>query len=491
MTGPEEFRFLNLSRRVHAEQWRADATSELWQYNLHYFDDLNAVDAATRGSWHVQAIADWIRCNPPSIGIGWAPYPTSLRVVNWIKWALGGAQPDEAMVESLALQVRWLRQHLEYHLLGNHLFANAKALVFAGLFFEGHEASGWLEQGMKILERQIPEQILEDGGQFERSTMYHALAFEDILDLINAFNAFHGAASAHWTTYLSSLRPLARSMASWLTAMSHPDGEIAFFNDAAIGVAPSPGELERYARAVLGDSEGPPAASVRHLRATGYVRADFPDAAIFVDVAPVGPDYLPGHAHADTLSFELSLFGDRLIVNGGTSCYGKGPERQRERGTAAHSTVTVNEENSSEVWSGFRVARRARPFDLAIKRASERVTISCSHDGYRRLPGSPVHHRAWVFDSRRLRIDDKIYGRPESAIARYHLHPQVECAMDDNGSSGRLRTLRGKDVAWRAFGGSTSISESVYCPEFGRRERTKCLELRLGPDMNAGLELTW
>ena len=26
-----------------------------------------------------------------------------------------------------------------------------------------------------------------------------------------------------------------------------------------------------------------------------------------IDVAKIGPDYLPGHGHADTLSFELSI----------------------------------------------------------------------------------------------------------------------------------------------------------------------------------------
>ena len=81
---------------------------------------------------------------------------------------------------------------------------------------------------------------------------------------------------------------------------------------------------------------------------------------LLLDVASIGPDYLPGHGHADTLSFEMSLFGKRTLVNRGISQYGI-EVRQVERGTAAHNTVVINNENSSEVWSGFRVARRARP----------------------------------------------------------------------------------------------------------------------------------
>ncbi|WP_413889259.1 heparinase II/III family protein [Candidatus Aalborgicola defluviihabitans] len=81
-----------------------------------------------------------------------------------------------------------------------------------------------------------------------------------------------------------------------------------------------------------------------------------------MDVAPVGPAYLPGHAHADTLSFELSVSGQRVVVNGGTSRYGLGPLRLRERETAAHSTVEVAKQSSSEVWGGFRSGPPGVPF---------------------------------------------------------------------------------------------------------------------------------
>ena len=52
---------------------------------------------------------------------------------------------------------------------------------------------------------------------------------------------------------------------------------------------------------------------------------------LITDVGAIGPDYLPAHAHADTLSFELSLFGRRVVVNGGTSRYATGPRRDAER----------------------------------------------------------------------------------------------------------------------------------------------------------------
>lgn len=495
MPAPLTFSFLGETRCVPEGPWATNA-SPLWNYNVNYFDDLNAVEAVSRRAWHAGAMAKWVRFNPPGIGDAWAPYPTSLRIVNWIKWVMGGGMLEPDALHSLAIQVRALEQRLEYHLLGNHLFANAKALIYAGLYFEGAEAEGWIQQGLAILAREMPEQILEDGGQFERSPMYHALAFEDVLDLVNLAAAFRDGVPGEQRVFIDTWPTLAQEMRDWLRAMCHPDGEISFFNDAAIGIAPSPAELERYADGLLGSRNVPngPASDVvrlRRLTASGYVRAHAPNAVLLMDVAPVGPDYLPGHAHADTLSFELSLFGQRVIVNGGTSRYGLGSEREAERGTPAHSTVTVDGENSSEVWAGFRVGRRARPFDLFVQEEAGSVQVACAHDGYRRLRGRPVHRRSWCMEPGVLRVEDRVEGGIHSAVARFHLHPSVAITVDVAGDSGTLGMPGGRAVRWRAIRGKTHVEDSVFCPEFGRRDPTRCLAVNLDSHSGSCLELAW
>ena len=136
-------------------------------------------------------------------------------------------------------------------------------------------------------------------------------------------------------------------------------------------------------------------------------------------------DYLPGHAHADTLTFELSVHGQRLLVNSGTSCYGTGAERLRQRGTAAHNTVVLNDEDSSEVWGGFRVARRARPLAPTVALGTTHQAAHCAHDGYKRLPGKPHPERRWDLTEHGLRITDHIKGPFTTAQARYHFHYQM------------------------------------------------------------------
>lgn len=483
MIGSHIFRFLNEDGALPTSgDWEVPDRPKLWLYNLHYFDDLNATGAPERVDWHRALVVRWIDGNPPGAGVGWDPYPTSLRIVNWIKWAWAGNALDAAARQSLAVQTRWLSQRLEKHLLGNHLFANAKALVFAGCYFEGPEARAWLRLGMAILVREIPEQVLPDGGHFERSTMYHALAFDDMLDLVNLSRSYP-ASFIPWASIVSGWPEIGRRMGRWLSAMCHPDGEIAFFNDAAMAIAPKPNALTAYARRLgvyWDDNHG----DVVWLKHSGYVRAERDGAVLFADVAPIGPDYLPAHAHADTLTFELSVHGQRVVVNSGTSCYGLGGQRERERGTAAHNTVEVDGQNSSEVWAGFRVARRARPFDVTVRVQTNGVRVEGAHDGYRRLRGNVVHRRTWQLRVGMLEVVDCLEGRVTEAVARIHFHPIVKLEPDNAGGVARWN---GSGGCWETEGCEARIVATAWHPEFGASVPSSALALRFGREGQPGL----
>ncbi len=228
--------------------------------------------------------------------------------------------------------------------------------------------------------------------------------------------------------------------------------------------------------------------AIRHLRESGYLRLEGDGAVALLDVAPIGPDYLPGHAHADTLSFELSLHGQRVVVNGGTSRYGLDPERLRERSTRAHSTVEVVGVDSSEVWGGFRVARRAYPFDLHVAAAEGGLTVACAHDGYRRLPGRPVHAREWRLSPGRLVVQDRVSGGLP-AVARFLLHPEVSIMATE--SDGWVLNLPAGQPVWvRASMGHASVEPCTYAPEFGKVLASQCLRVDL-VDGESCLEVTW
>jgi uncharacterized heparinase superfamily protein len=506
MLGPWQFQFLNLEHSLPAQGgWNDAKLDKLWLFNLHYFDDLNARDADQRDAWHQALLERWMLENPPASGNGWEPYPTSLRIVNWVKWLANGNVAPVGMEQSLATQARWLLQRLEWHLMGNHLFANAKALVFAGLFFEGAEAASWCAKGLKIIKRELPEQVLTDGGNFERSPMYHAIFLEDVLDLVNAADNWPELVPA---VQVAQWREVAGRMLDWLNGMTHPDGQIALFNDAAFGISHNLAALRTYA-AILGVEHGPPRRfatrdaerdvitsesrqslpAFLHFPESGYIRLESNTAVALLDVAQIGPDYLPGHAHADTLSFELSVFGHRVVVNGGTSRYGVGPERLRERGTAAHSTVQIAGQESSEVWGGFRVARRAYPFDLQVKTESGLLQVACSHDGYMRLVGAPVHRREWGMEAGSLRVTDTVRGGTLPALARYILHPNVHITAAGV-NAWQLTLPAGQHLRVTVETGHPRIESASYAPEFGCVLATQCLTVELIQGQ-AVVELVW
>lgn len=473
-----------------AEDWNHPGKSKLWLYNLHYLDDLCAQGAAARHAQHRALVARWIDENPPLAGNGWEPYTLSLRLVNLVKWLSGkawqGGEPiPEAWLANLARQAQALSAQREYHILANHLFANGKALTFAGVFLEGKNAERWLHQGLRILDVEIPEQFLKDGGHFERSPMYHATLMWDLADLIQLAECSGLLAlreRAHrWR------KTLARGLA-WLELMTHPDGEIGFFNDAAFGIAPTLADLQRYTDCLSIQSAAEGVRMVvrqggdyglRHAAASGYLGVEWGEGNLaLLDLAPVGPVYQPGHAHADTLSFELSLFGQRVLVNSGISQYGEDAERHRQRSTVAHNTVVVDDENSSEVWAGFRVARRARPGPVSIDAKAEGLTITGSHDGYRRLPGRVTHRREWGFQEGQLVIQDRLEGRFTRAEARFHCHPGVSVRLE-NSQYGELTLPDGRRLALAIDGGEARVESASWHPRFGESHPNQCLVVAL------------
>ena len=427
-------RFLQVERQMDGpEGWSDQTFGMLWLYNLHYFDDLMCAKGKSpeRHNLQEQWILRWVLQNKQGSKPGWDAYPTALRLVNWVRASLEGFRLSTAALDSMALQAEHLSKRLEYHLLGNHLLANAKGLIFAGLFLQGPAADRWFKRGMRLAKKELREQILQDGGHFELSPMYSAIIHEDVLDIIQILRVYGRAVPKRWLK-------MAQVMGNWSRVMLHPDMQIPFFNDASFGIAPSFADRMEYANALGITPPQEPQDGIQSLENSGYHRMQQGEFVVLADTAAVGPAYQPGHAHADTLSFEMSWCGKRVFVNTGTSCYGDERQRSYERSTAAHNTVCVNGMDSSEVWGGFRVARRATVKDVHVSQSEVGDVIpawrlSASHDGYSRLSGLPVHQRSWALGKQHLVVDDVIQstGAWGTAVARLQLAPQVRA--DDPG----------------------------------------------------------
>jgi uncharacterized heparinase superfamily protein len=486
------FRFLNDAADFSSGiDWPAAGKSRLWRYHLHYFHYLLARGdlSPTAG---LRLMEDWVTRNPPGTPDAWDPFPVSLRLVNWLKYlsgtVLSGAEVDR-VIRSACRQCLWLERLLERHLLANHLFKNLKALVFAGLFFQGPVAERWLATGARLLVRELSEQVLPDGGHFERSPMYHAMILEDCLDLLNVLAV---RPEAECRGLSASLTSVCHRMGRFLAGICHPDGEIALFNDSALGSERPPSELLTYGEALLGEKLGSPDGESWSFPDAGYhVLAPESGDWLAVDCGPVGPDYQPGHAHCDTLSYELSLRGRRVVVDSGVHDYDTGDMRRYVRSTAAHNTVLLDCEEQSEIWGAFRVGRRARPIYWRLESGGGRMRFVGAHDGYRRLDG--VIHEREIGYSRDSgwTVKDRLTGKGRHRAQSFvHLHPDLRALA----SGHRIEIVErngGAPVARVDIlqAGRTEIGRGCYCPEFGLRLENDVI--RVSAEGTLPLELTY
>jgi len=408
----ESFTFLNLSHSFcDIINWNHDQFGKLWTYNLNYFDFLHQRDMSK--DLGISLIINYIK-NDAFLKDGKEPYPISIRGMNWVKFLSRNQVKEEVIDATLYNHLYILLDNLEYHILGNHLLENAFAMLFGAYYFQDENL---YYKSKEILISELKEQILNDGGHFELSPMYHQIILYKVLDCIQLIKI------NKWKhdDLLILLEDSASRMISWLNEVTFENGDIPCVNDSTLNIAPTSEELINYAdqigvitkKIVLSDS--------------GYRKFRNNKFELFVDVGNVGPPYQPGHVHSDTLSFILHVKNTPVFVDTGVSTYEKNEKRQTERQTSAHNTVVINDEDQTEVWGGFRVAKRAQI--VSLKEGID--FVQAEHDGYKNLGVS--HLRRFVIGNSRIQIVDEIINNSSYVqTAYFHLHPSITNLVIDH-----------------------------------------------------------
>ncbi len=475
-TGTFRFRFLEVERDLGDPPDWSTAPSRLWGYHLHYLDVLRQRDRSTEeGAGLLEA---WIRGNPFGSRPGWEPFPLSLRLVNALEIlsSSGGGSPEA--VRSLALQAWWLEALLERDLGANHLWKNGLALAWAGRLLESRDSGRWRRKGDGIVRDALDGHVLPDGFHFERTPGYHAVFVEDLLRLTALLGATDGAREDLSRRALSALAASAGALAS----VVHGDGEIPLFNDSAFGQAPAAADLLAAAAertAGVGGFRADPRGAV----AAGLHRLASGDRVLLIDAGDTACREQPGHAHADTFSFEVSCGRDRVIVDAGVHDYESSEERRYARSTAAHNTVEVDGADQSELWGSFRAGRLASVVEISRSGPEGRETIEAVHDGYARLPGKPLHRRRVQVLREGFAVEDRVEGRGRHrAVGRVRFHPALEVRLVGPGEVEAV----GERVSCRLLAGEgtpLALEEGVYFPRFGRKERATVVRMERDGDL--------
>ncbi|NYZ16859.1 hypothetical protein HL658_30305 [Azospirillum sp. RWY-5-1] len=440
--------------------WKPPGASPGWTAAMHGFDwlrDLRAVGGDNARRRARGLVLYWLDHNASWHGQTWAPAVLGARVANWIGLHdFFCASADDAfrarVFDSLARQTRHLARVVPGRLDGLALLTALKGLAYGGFCLPGQERQGM--EALRLLERELPRQVLPDGGHLERNPSSQLQALRHLIDLRAVLRTAR-------VEVPESLQHAIDRMTPALRFFRHGDGGLALFNGAREEDAALVDAVLAHA-----DARGRPLKSAPH---TGFERLIAGRTLVLMDTGAPPPPGLDEHAHAGTLSLEVSVGKERMIVNCGSHPVDSGPWRAALAATAAHSTTVLAETNSSEVREAGGLGRRPTHVGCERQEVDGAALVVATHNGYAKTHGYLHRRRVYLADNGEdLRGEDTmepVLGASPAAqpfTVRFHLHPLVQATVIQQGAAVLLQMPGGSAWRLRASGGTVEVSESVY-----------------------------
>jgi len=480
------FRLAHQTIREPVPLGRPIGAEEEWRVELHAFSWLADLMALGPGAAPaaVAFVERWLAENPRWEALAWRPDVLGRRLAAWLAEPLlleAGGDPAMRLriAEAVERQTRHLAHALPAGLAGQALLSAVKGLVHGALALYSDPL---LAAGMKQLAAALPGQLTADGCHVERSPAAQLRALRDLCDLRAALESTGRPVPGEMTAAIERMAPALRMFQSG-------DGGLSLFNDSDEGPAGAVDLLLLRAGAKAKALESAPDC--------GFQRLAGGPALVLIDCGRAPPPGLDSHAHAGTLSFELCHGKERLIVNCGAQP-AVGEWRLAQRSTAAHSTLVVDDTNSSALLpDGSGVARGPEEVLCRREEAEGNLWLETSHDGYLRGPGLLHHRRLYLSaDGGDLRGHDRLEGAGGKSFAlRFHLHPSVNASLAQDGQAVLLRLPSGAGFRLRshvagARSSEVGLAESIYLGRPGERRRSQQV-LIAGELAGAGAEIKW
>ena len=465
-----EIAFAGERVRNPSPRWFPPTVSQDWLAAWHGFDwlgDLLLAGGAGRES--ARALAHgWITDNARLRGIAWRSDVLATRIFAWIthfdEIAGRGAEPavGRAVLESLIAQLRHLWHTAAWEQQGAARIRALKGLIAGMAALAGSEAR--LGKIARLLAREIPAQLLEDGGHRSRSPSVQLQVLQDLIDVRAVLRAAGSEVPGPVQDAIERMAPILR-------LFRHGDRGLALFN----GSFEEDGVLIDL---VLAQSETKAAAA--HAAQTGFYRLQAGKSLLIVDAGRPPPRGFDDMAHAGALSFEMSHERERIIVNCGAY---PGTRSRLSRASAAHSVLVVADTNSVEIRADGTLGRAPRAVTCEPAEHEGQQWVVASHDGYRTRFGLVYSRQLFLAaDGEDVRGEETLTGRPGAKFAvRFHLHPSVRVALDEDAAL--LRLPSGTYWRLRASGAEIGLGESIY---LGSGEPKKTTQVMLSGAVEAG-----
>ena len=474
--------------RPELSPWDETQADPSWREALHEFlwlRDLRALGGDDARRCARNLTEEWLERHESCSGPAWRADVVGRRLTAWATHykLFFASAPDEfrlQLLSSMARQARHLGRVAARETDGLRRLAAIKGLLYAGMCLPGEMPL--FARAIRLLEDELARQINDDGSHIERSPAGQLVLLRDLVDM-------RAALSAARQEPMAPLGDAIGRVAALLRFFRHGDGGLAAFNG---GGESDPTIIDLVL--AQADARERPAKSAPH---SGYERLSAGKLLAIADTGTPAPPGLDRQAHAGTLSFEASYGKERLIVNCGASL-ASGPDwRQAARATAAHSTLSIEDMNSSEIKPNGSLGRRPEHVTVEREQTDGNVWLSMSHDGYA-APFGLIHRRRiyMAASGDELRGEDSLIpaerqlaegtaGEPDNRafVIRFHLHPAARASLAQDGTAAFVRLSSGVGWRLRVGGAKVDLAESMY---FGGNEARRTQQIVLSARTGAG-----
>jgi hypothetical protein len=393
-----------------------------------------------------EQLDSWFNACPYMRGPNWtSALELGIRLINWaVAWQLIGGLDSQLFTgpDGAAFRDRWLasvyrhadfirRHYSRYSSANNHLIGEAASLFVASVVWPyWRRLRVWGDWAQRTLTREALVQNAPDGVNREQATAYQLFVVEFLLIAGLAADAAHRQfPSEYWRRI--------ESMLEYMNAVMDVAGHVPMIGDADDGVVVrlscepdfcpfrsalatgavrlgrphfkrKAGQLDQEALFLLGkdaqaawDALPPvdPAPPRCAFPEGGYYilgdAFDTPDELrLVVDAGPLGYRSIAAHGHADALALTVSACGCELLIDPGTYAYHtKKRWRDHFRGTAAHNTVRIDEQDQSVIGGNFMWTFRAIARCDTWESGADMDHFIGVHNGYLRLRDPVLHRR--------------------------------------------------------------------------------------------------
>jgi uncharacterized heparinase superfamily protein len=421
---------------------------------------------------------------------GWRPDVLGRRILNWAAHApLILSSSDlvyrSSVLNAMARGARHLDRAADRVPMGVARVSAWAGVVAAGLLMPGGEPRRIV--GESGLERAISTGFLADGGSACRAP----INLFDMISVLTMLGSVYDARKMARPAFLSDC--LESAIPALLSVVMGDGGLGSWQGGSAIGA----NEVNALVAA-----SGVRARPLRQARDWGYQRLVSGNTILVLDAAPPPLSRVAIAGCASTLAFEMSDGRDRLIVNcGGSRFAGRSIPPSLAVGlrtTAAHSTLTLGDSNSTAVHSDGQLGKGVEEIEVDREETNLLSRIVASHDGYEKRLGL-IHRRSIGLssDGREIRCDDVLMPgnsrrKPtQSAFQiRLHLGPAVEASTTADGLGALLRIDEGPLWQFKATGGAVTIDESLWVDGEGRLYNTQQIVVS-GEAPAGGASISW